>query len=794
MSNSLNGARARGGHHQLGRAAGRGGEAGAAPTRASVVLAACLPAALAQAEAHARLGTAPPGVRAQASGVTPESGLYAVVQVARRARETPTKVVLSASPACVGPPPYALLCKRALLETVRAALARGYFFHFSAPSATRLRVWLTRDAQVLSRERSPFAWFMSCCTNRVWGGGDSRDTKYEAFATHVPPFDSHDAAARVIDAMSPRMLGALLCDELGWLDRSGALRREPDVLPSGVGGVASVSNGAQRFWAAVSASACGVPPPDARMPWPHVACVGWCLVHGAAGVPERVPPPCGPLNLWWPNATIGLLTPKKVRQERVLAADAAGARRVRCRLDAAALPDVLDPCLEGDSDVDWVFEESSESMLKMTLRGNNTFVYFLLRFWSSHKMYDISLFPPSLALCKAFLYKLVDFRGEHADVRGAGGGQVFGFSSAGSLINYADGWMRALSVRGTPVSDAVLPLVRELVNRTLPARFPVKVLRRPCNFLWDSREACERVCPGVTGWAVDPAVHRLDALQTCALDLVCSEAGRRIITLLGLRVGGVSIFRVPGIGWPVFELRLPLENKNKLEMFSTSKVTDSGACAALFKLLFVLGYFDCRWRGWAALCGRGGCVALRPEAGLLPVFCGFSDSLVPTGAPWSSEHARSAVGALYRCIGRSCHTTHGGHVAVASTAALLSYVRTGKVSLSDVELIGRLRGTWAPGSAEVWKYLRAGLASVLALLDLDLEPPPQQHPGVAGSPALTVLLDYSSDAFVRLLQSPDKAVRARALALQSMLQENDPRDPSWKDEDDSLRGPDGARR
>jgi hypothetical protein len=121
MSNSLNGARARGGHFHHRRAAGQEGQAG--PSRSAVALAACLPAALVQGEAHARLGTAPPGVRAQSSAVTPDSGLYAAVQVGRRAKEAPVKVVLCASPECEGPPSYALVCKRALLSTVRASRA-----------------------------------------------------------------------------------------------------------------------------------------------------------------------------------------------------------------------------------------------------------------------------------------------------------------------------------------------------------------------------------------------------------------------------------------------------------------------------------------------------------------------------------------------------------------------------------------------------------------------------------------------------------------------------------------------
>ena len=122
MSNSLNGARSRGGQYHLTRGAGRDGET-AGPPRSTVALAACLPGALRQGEVYERLGTAPPGVRAQPSRVTPESGLHAVVQAGRRAREAPVKVVLCASPECEGPPSFALLCKRALLTAVRVVPA-----------------------------------------------------------------------------------------------------------------------------------------------------------------------------------------------------------------------------------------------------------------------------------------------------------------------------------------------------------------------------------------------------------------------------------------------------------------------------------------------------------------------------------------------------------------------------------------------------------------------------------------------------------------------------------------------
>ena len=34
----------------------------------------------------------------------------------------------------------------------------------------------------MSRERSPFEWYLSCCSNQVWGGGDPKDAKYTCFA------------------------------------------------------------------------------------------------------------------------------------------------------------------------------------------------------------------------------------------------------------------------------------------------------------------------------------------------------------------------------------------------------------------------------------------------------------------------------------------------------------------------------------------------------------------------------------------------------------------------------------
>ena len=261
----MNGVRARGGYFHSGRAAGRSPEDG--PSRAEVALAACLPAALVKAEEHVRLDTAPPGARAQASGVTAESGLHAAVQVARRAREAPVKMALCASPECEGPPPHALVCKRALPLTVRVCCSFAGATPCVCVSATRPLV-LTAAASVRAgvEPRALAVRVVSVVQQQPGvGGGDPGNVKYGSFATHALPFETHDAAAHMIDAMTPRVVGALLCDGVGWLHPSGALRREPDVLPFGRG-VASTSAGAQPCWAAVSASVCGAPSPDAPLP------------------------------------------------------------------------------------------------------------------------------------------------------------------------------------------------------------------------------------------------------------------------------------------------------------------------------------------------------------------------------------------------------------------------------------------------------------------------------------------------------------------------------------------------
>jgi hypothetical protein len=85
----------------------------------------------------------------------------------------------------------------------------------------------------------------------VWSlSAGAPDDTYKAFATRVSPFPSLHDAARVVDAMPLRALGALLCVELGWLELDGALRRVPDCEPFDGEGGAFVSASARLFWAA----------------------------------------------------------------------------------------------------------------------------------------------------------------------------------------------------------------------------------------------------------------------------------------------------------------------------------------------------------------------------------------------------------------------------------------------------------------------------------------------------------------------------------------------------------------
>jgi hypothetical protein len=360
--------------------------------------------------------------------------------------------------------------------------------------------------------------------------------------------------------------------------------------------------------------------------------------------------------------------------------------------------------------------------------------------------------------------------------------------------------MRALLVRGTPLTTNVVNLVRELTCRTLARRFPVKICRRPCNFLWDAREAAERVCPSITDWDADPRGHRLDVLIACALTMALTETGRRLVTVLEVLAGGVQVVDVAGVGWPVVKLNLPYEVKNGMEAFGSGMLTDSGACAAFCKLLFVLGLFSCDWRGWAAVRRVGGCHALRPEAAMMPVFCGFTQYLVPQPRALDGVYARALVNALFSTIGRRNHTSHGGHVAAACGAALSCFVFTGKVSLSCVELVGRMRGGWAPGSAEPWKYLREIFSALLAIADVALQLDEDvivDDLGAAGSggaqlPPVSSLVDFGSDVLSRAKQSPDALVRARARAVEDLLEQEMPRDRAWRRDDPEMRGPDGA--
>jgi hypothetical protein len=113
--------------------------------------------------------------------------------------------------------------------------------------------------------------------------------------------------------------------------------------------------------------------------------------------------------------------------------------------------------------------------------------------------------------------------------------------------------------------------------------------------------------------------------------------------------------------------------------------------------------------------------------------------------------------------------------------------------MSAVDMIGRLRGAWAPGSAEPWKYMRLLFGNLISMLNIELAP---ECPLVVEDSAIelpaSALLDYSADAFARLRVSPDAAVRARAAAVRTMLASELPRDAAWSASDPSYRGPDGA--
>jgi hypothetical protein len=236
----------------------------------------------------------------------------------------------------------------------------------------------------------------------VWAGGaGAGDATYEAFAANAPPFESAHDAARVIDALPPSVLGALLCEELQWLHPSGALR---------------------------------------------------------------------------------------------------------------------------------------------------------LR--SSRKMYGVSLFPPCFDICSAVVHHLADYAGAHVDAgAGASTAHVEGLSTAGSLPSSVEGLMRALLVRGTPLTTNVVNLVRELTYRTLARRFPVKICRRPCNFLWDAprrRSTCARASPIGTPIRVATCLTYSSRAPTMAL----IETGRRLVTVLEVLAGGMQVVDVAGVGWPVVKPKI----------------------------------------------------------------------------------------------------------------------------------------------------------------------------------------------------------------------------------------------
>jgi hypothetical protein len=193
---------------------------------------------------------------------------------------------------------------------------------------------------VLGGERSPTEWYLLLCALRVWSADPARpDGTYKEFATRVSPFSSLHDAARVVDAMQPRGVGALLHHELGWVDAHGALRRVADCLPFDDSEKPRASVCARRFWAhgqraAADASACA--------PWPDMSPPGWRLLRATGGTVEAVAPDDGGMPLFWSTELLRVLTPASTHRARVIEASVLGPRRGHAStLDAA--PAVLDP-------------------------------------------------------------------------------------------------------------------------------------------------------------------------------------------------------------------------------------------------------------------------------------------------------------------------------------------------------------------------------------------------------------------------------------------------------------------
>ncbi len=420
---------------------------------------------------------------------------------------------------------------------------------------------------MLGGERSPTEWYLLLCALRVWSADPARpDGTYKEFATRVSPFSSLHDVARVVDAMQPRGVGALLYHELGWVDAHGALRRVADCLPFDDSEKPRASVCARRFWAHGQRAAADA---SAHVSWPDVSPPGWRLLRATGGTVEAVAPDGGGLPLFWSTESLLVLTPASTHRARVIEASVLGPRRGRAStLDAA--PAVLDPLAAVTFSDDAMMEEMGASSLTYAVRGNNAAAALLLRLRSSRRLVNVPLYPPSERLARAVAHHLADHDGVRTGQSGATPGKhVRGLSTNGSLQMVIGGWLDSLCFRGTPAPDATRVLVLSFVGRTLARLFPSVVFRRPPNFVWDCVEAAERICPGVSDWSVHPSVHRLDALQACALSLVETETGRRNVTVLELRIGGLRVHEIAGFGWPVTYASVPCEFKNQLEPFGS---------------------------------------------------------------------------------------------------------------------------------------------------------------------------------------------------------------------------------
>jgi hypothetical protein len=333
----------------------------------------------------------------------------------------------------------------------------------------------------------------------VWSlSADVPDDTFKAFATRVSPFPSLHDAARVVDAMPPRALGALLCVELGWLERDGALRRQPDCQPFEGTCEASVSASARRFWALCRQADPAAP--AAR--WSSHAPPGWALLVETGGTAAAVEPDCGSLPLLWSSTTLSALTKRCEYRARLVTALDVGPRRSRAStLDAA--PAVLDARAVASFADRALLSEMTPGALQMAIRGNNTAALLLLRLRASGQLWDVCVFPPPQRVALALTHLFADHDAAHADPEeGAAppGEHVRGLSTNGSAVASVKGWLASLDVRGRPVPEATYTLVMAYAGRTMSHLFPCDVFRRPPNLPWHCVEAAEQVCPGSTDW------------------------------------------------------------------------------------------------------------------------------------------------------------------------------------------------------------------------------------------------------------------------------------------------------